>query len=93
MQIAAVAVIVGGFAIILVEVKSFRIHAHSIFGIVAIALSLIQLPVALFCRPKKGAARRPLWSILHGFNAILIFVCAMIAIPLGLKKAGYGSLW
>ncbi|CAF1108113.1 unnamed protein product, partial [Brachionus calyciflorus] len=81
-----------------VETTSKVSFVHSIFGIVVIGLSIIQV-IFGFLRPDKEAPRRPLFNILHRFNGIFCITLAVVACYLGvfiermnLGRIGWGIM-
>ncbi|CAF0731294.1 unnamed protein product, partial [Brachionus calyciflorus] len=70
--------------------------AHSIFGIIVISISFLQIIMGLF-RPDKDAKFRPVFNWTHRITGISLFILAIVSIYLGvcikkmnLKSVGWG---
>ncbi|CAF1098188.1 unnamed protein product [Brachionus calyciflorus] len=81
-----------------VETTSKVSFAHSIFGMVLIGLSLIQVFFG-FLRPDKDAPRRPLFNVLHKFTGMSCLTLAVVTCYLGvfiermnLGRIGWGIM-
>lgn len=70
------------------SIEEIKINPHPAFGITCIVAAVIQ-PLMAFLRPHPDAEKRWIFNIAHWFVGNVAFMCAIVAIFLGMK---YGDV-